>query len=219
MFNFAVFALGLLSGFPKPDLVSVDIGSIQAGGGVGFSWEGYDSWVMLPHFGLSIGQARVYWGKKIGFVSGLELFRIDMEVVPIGFYNPTSWSTSEFLIPQVGLSCPLGPTRQRSKGCFEPVFYSENYVPRLDVICGFSFLYPNLSSSDNNIVFILPTIRTEAKLLIFRTVQLIFENRNLFSKDYLGLPELATIVSLSLNFTLGYDYIIKKGEESEQKSE
>ncbi len=216
MLNFVMFVLGLgfVSEIPKPDLISVDIGTFQVGGGIilHFPREN-ENHSLLPDLGLSIGQARAYWGKKLAFVAGLELFRGELAYAPSDY--TVAFGTYEVLTPEVGMSILLGPERNiNPKGCLNP-FYRQNFVPRLDLTCGFSPL--NMFSIGP--LNFSPTLRVEARLLLTRSTQIVFENRNIWGQWPVGYWSEINTLNLALCFALGGDYLINKGGESEQKSE
>lgn len=197
MVNLLMAVLGLFSGFPKPDIVAVDYGSVQAG--VGYAWNFSDvdkmGLFMRPDFGLSLGQLRCYWGKKLAFAAGLELFRMER-----GFSSAQGrhyyFLFSELLMPQVGVSYILGPSRARLfNGGLE---FGDSYVPRLDLVCGFS---PVDITFIRNQTF-SPTLRIEAKLILNRTFQVLLENRNMLAPG-----EKCNTLHLSLAFALGRDII------------
>ena len=96
MSTLIVFLLCLI---PRPDLVSVEIASVQAGAGLVQGWT-HDSeyGFLFPDFGVSAGQARLYWGKNLAFAAGLELFRGE------GAYTSSTgvFGTCEVLMPEIG---------------------------------------------------------------------------------------------------------------------
>ena len=171
MLSFVITALGLVLfiGIPKPDLVSVDVGTMQIGIGSFISSPQTD---MVPDFGLSLGQSRLYWGKHIAFAMGLELLRCEFS---------GTFATSEILMPQIGISAMLTPVNTlRSKVCVR-TFREENYVPRIDLICGVSPLNPLLLLVSANSFRFSPTIRLEGKLMFSRTLYLLFEDRYMWA--------------------------------------
>jgi hypothetical protein len=216
MLNFVMLALGLVSGFPKPDLVSVDIGSVQAGAGVVLNYNN-NSLFLFPDLGLSVGQARLYWGKKHAFIAGLELFHIEMAgATTIGL-----WGSSECLMPQIGYSHILKPTQTiKSKGCLNP-FKSRDFVPRMDIFCGFSPVDLLVLASNPIPPTYSPSLLFGAKIFISRAIQIQLENRNLW---YIDVPYKYTTTfntfHLSLCYSIGADYPNdKKGGDQELKDE
>ena len=211
MFNFVMFVLGLglFSGSLKPDLVSLDIGSIQVGVGYGKDWNGDILIPMLPDLSFSIGQVRTYWGKTTAFAVGLEIFRAEV-------------AGSELITPQVGLSFMLGPAQQRffRPGCTSSVFYSINYIPRLDIVSGVSIFNPVLTPSFGGIYSL--TLRNEVKLSINRGLSLTIENPNVWLRGVHNGPlePFCSTISVSVCVALGNDYIIdKNGSESKEQTE
>jgi hypothetical protein len=224
MFNFVFFALGLFSGFPKPYLVSVDIGSVQAGGGVGVLLDKYVSspFPILPDMGFSIGQMRVYWGSKWAFVAGLKIHRGVAEYLPFGFFNPTLALRPELAVPQLGIShftAPPQPRLLKPKACASSIFYNVDYVPRFDLVVGFSFFNPLFREIISGPLRFCPTLRTEAKFLIIRSIQVLLEDRVEWTyNDYTGtLDHPSNAACLSLCFALGNDYIISGGDKPKGK--
>lgn len=180
--------LGLSAGFPKPDLFSFDVGTLQVGAGFSPTWPGN---LLLPDLGVSVGQARFYWGKKLALAAGLQLLRIELA----GSSETGIFGTSEFFMPEVGFSYMFKERPVKSKACIG-LFKRESFVPRFDMVCGFSAINPVLSGITGRPISFLPTLRVEVKYLINRSTQLVFENRNISCNTY----------SLSLCFTLGVDY-------------
>ena len=217
MFNFVTFvlSLGFFSGFPKPDLISVDIGTFQIGGGIilHFPREN-ENHSLLPDLGLSVGQARAYWGKKLAFVAGLELLRGEVAYAPSNY--TVIFGTTELLMPEIGLSVKLGPERLiDSKACLNP-FMRQSFVPRLDFICGFSPFNPGLAE---HFWYFAPTIRTEAKLVFSRSIQVLFENRNVWMPETIGNWYKVNTFNLALCFAFGGDYLIEEEDEPRQQTE
>ncbi len=217
MLNFVTFALGLFSGFPKPNLVSFDIGSVQVGGGVVLSpWSTfqpypfYSNLLLLPDLGLSIGQTRMYWGKRTAFVGGFELMR--MEAGSEGF------GTSEFMMPEIGLARILGQEQNiKSKACMN-LFGCESFVPRMEITLGFSPVNTALLRNTANPISFSPTIKSEAKVLLTRSLQVILENRNawIYDTTYQMWSVPLHTFHLSLCLALGADY---EGSNQDIKNE
>lgn len=200
MFNLLMAALGLFSAFPKPDLFSIDIGSIRAGAGIVLN-EYYGHFFLIPDISLSVGQAKLYWGKDAALVTGFELFRLENAgATEIGF-----WGASECLTPEVGISKMIKPIQTiQPKGCMK-LFKSESFAPRLDLVCGFSPV--NLLALYSSSATYSPTLRVELKLFISSSLQLILENRNMWFY-YKETNDVNTFNSfhLSLCYSLGADY-------------
>ncbi|NLI99021.1 hypothetical protein GX441_10240 [bacterium] len=209
MSNLLMAALGLFSAIPKPDIVSLDVGTIELGAGIAPNWPGT---TLLPDLGASIGQARLYWGEKTALVAGIELLRFECAITPVtGLFG-----TSEVFMPELGISQMFKSERPvKSKGCTN-LFKSESFVPRMDIVCGFSAINPVLSKIKGNPVNFSPTVRVEAKILLSRTLQLLFENRNMWSYDesYEYLNTYNTFhLSLCLSFGADYKSGKKGGDE------
>lgn len=103
---------------------------------------------------------------------------------------------SELLMPQAGISYMFGPSRARLADVGSAL--GESYLPRLDLVCGFSpvnWVLIGLSS-------FAPTIRTEVKLVLNRSIQILLENRNILIPG-----EEFNTLHLSLVATLGKDAI------------
>ncbi len=204
MFNFVMFVLGLVPGSSKPDLVSIDFASIQAGGSYIFTSIYPGNSFSVPELSFAVGQARLYWGKKWTILTGLELSRGQVEFIQNATARPV-YGYINLVMPQFGVSRFLAPaqTRLAPKACVDALpVYSKTFVPRLDLVIGFSLLGidPNIS--------ILPTLRTEIKLTIARSLQFILSNQNAWIEEVQ-----LNSTNLSLCLTLGNDYIIDKGGE------
>jgi hypothetical protein len=198
-----VLILVLSAGIPKPDLISGNV-SIQAGMGYAIKtpdWD-YPNYFLRPDFGCSIGQIRLYWGKTIAFVAGLELFRLEFAFTPVRDYSAFFYA-SELFMPQLGASFVLGSERVLPGN--PDSLFGDTYVPRLDLVCGLSPVNIFLVREQ----IISPTLRVEAKLRLSRDTQIILENRNLLvpGANY-------STLHLSLAFSLGKD-IIKSNKEGE----
>ncbi len=201
------------TGFPEPDLFSFDVGTFQIGAGIAPDWPGS---LLLPDIGVSLGQARLHWGKSKAFVAGFELLRFELAGSP----ETGLFGTSECFMPEIGLSKLLKSERPvKSKACIG-LFKSESFVPRTDLVCGFSAINPVLSFIKGNPVNFSPTLRFEARIFLNRTIQIIFENRNIWCYDesYEYLNTYNTF-HLSLCFAMGADYPANKSPEPEREGE
>lgn len=196
----------LCAGIQGPDLVSFDAGSLQAGVGSLISSPQTD---MIPDFGLSLGHARLYWGKRLAFAAGMNLFRCDFS---------GTFATSEILMPEIGAAALLNPANTlRSKACAR-IFPNEKYIPRIDLMCGFSPLNPILLMVSGNSFRFSPTLRLEGKVLFSRTLYLLFENRYMWlmpAPDGWNAP--ANSLHLSLVLALGVDIPRPKEKDMPEK--
>lgn len=196
----------LLSGIPRPDFVSVEVASFQVGAGLAQGWPYYHEYGFLfPDFGISAGQARLYWGKALAFFTGLELFRGE------GAYTSSTgvFGTCEVLTSEIGGSAFFAPIRNvEPYACLKPLvpLAGNNFVPRLDVVSCFSPV--NLLYAINPLRF-SPTLRLEAKLVLSPSLRVILENRYMFiSDEYSNYWSVLKTIHLSLCLSLGSDYPI-----------
>ncbi len=196
----------LCAGISVPDLVSFDAGSLQAGVGSLISSPQTD---MIPDFGLSLGHARLYWGKHLAFAAGMELFRCDFS---------GTFATSEILMPEIGIAALLNPASTlRSKACAR-FFPDERFIPRIDLMCGFNPLNPVLLMVSGNSFRFSPTLRLEGKVLFSRTLYLLFENRYVWLVPAPnGWDTPANSLHLSLVLALGMDIPRPREKEAPEK--
>lgn len=187
--------LGFIFAYPLPDLVSVDIGTVQADGGVVLNLYS-DELYLLPDVGFSIGQARLYWGEMTAFVAGVEPLRFEFAKSPVS----GMFGTSELFMPEIGIKSEY-PVK--AVGCLNP-FNRESFVPRMDLVCGFSTINPVLSSIAGQPIRFLPTLRIEARFFLSRMMQIVLENRNIWGYD--EASNTLNTFHLSLCLAFGADY-------------
>lgn len=180
-------------------------------------------WFVVPNWKLSIGQARVYWGKKLAFAAGFEIFRGEAESLPLGFPNSRGGFTSELIVPEVGISFFKSPPRSRIlkfQACKPTLIYTADYMPRFDVICGFALFNPVYSRKEGDQIRFCPTLKAEARLFITRSIQAILENKVEWSySDSSAWEDPANTTSFSLCLSLGNDYLIDKAIDQEHEGE
>lgn len=202
----SIILLLLCAGISVPDLVSFDAGSLQAGVGSLISSPQTD---MIPDFGLSLGHARLYWGKHLAFATGLELLRVEFG---------GTFATSEILMPQIGVSAMLNPVNTLRSKVFPKAFHNESYIPRIDLMCGVSPINPLLLLSSGNRFNFSPTISFEGKLLFSRSLYLLFENRYMWAVPEPGGWDMpGNSLHLSLVLALGGDIPRPQKKEAPEK--
>lgn len=195
-----------LFGIPRPVFVSVEAASFQVGAGLAQGWPyDYECGFLFPDFGISAGEARLYWGKTVAFLTGLELFRGE------GAYTSSTgvFGTCEVLMLEIGGSALFAPMKNAEPyACLKPLvpLAGNNFVPRFDVVSGLSPV--NLLNVINPLRF-SPTLRLEAKLVLSPSFRISLENRYIFASDeYSAYWSVLKTFHLSLCLALSNDYLI-----------
>ncbi len=204
-----VFACLVLSGIPKPDLISADIATIQSGIGLVKGRYLYDeTGVLFPDLGLSLGQIRCYWGKPLAFTASLEFLRFAGAAGVFNFF-----STCEMFTVEAGASAFLGYPEELNLGTSADSFESNKFIPRLDLGCGISLINPLNPTLTGDLKDVSPTVRLQAKLFLTRYVQISFEDRFIWGKwEFNDEWSVINSMHLSLCYALGSDFAFQDGK-------
>lgn len=156
---------------------------------------------LLPDFGFSMTNVKAYWGKHVAFALGFDIFRVQYSWLGRG----EPFSTSELFILETGASWMLKRANQvKSKLPLEAVG-KKSFVPRLDVLCGFSPFNPDRLSDLGSAFIFSPTVRLQTRFYITRTIQVLLEDRYIWAFDYDGW-QTPNLINLSCCFSLGKDF-------------